>query len=333
MLLPNEDHATRVPIAGLPHPFVTHGFDMVTSPSDDEDLYILAVNHLPNPLATLTPDHPDIPKARSQIELLSYKIGDTEAHYVRSILHPLIRTPNDVFAVSETSFYITNDHLAREGFPRVIEDLGFDDFGANSDLVHISISASTLKSKDPSAGITATIALVNVQNPNGLGHTQTPGEIILNRAASGILSSLAPGDKDGKLAVKDRVQLASTIDNPTYFHDPYAKETGRDASGFVIAGLAHAISPLTTEKPNPSLVWLVQPPGSADREERELMRQKPLAEWTQTLIFQDDGRKLNTATTALLVAIPPTENGGKKQAWLVVTGFRAVGVYKMKIDL
>ena len=334
MLLPDEDHATRIPIAGLPHPFVTHGLDLVTSPSDDEFIYVLAVNHLPNPLATLSPPHPDIPQARSQIELLSYKIGDTEAHYVRSILHPLIRTPNDIFAVSETSFYVTNDHLAREGLSRFITDMGSDDFGANSDIVHITITASELESKDPSAGITAVVALENVQNPNGLGHGRTPGEIMLGRAASGILSVIAPGDKDGKLVVKDQVQLPSTIDNPSYFRDPYAIETGRDASGFVIAGLANAFSlSMKKDARNPGLVWLVQPPGSGEREEREVMQHKSPSEWKQTLIFQDDGERLNTATTAVLVAIPPSENKGRKQAWLVVSGFLASGMYKTKIDL
>ena len=333
MLLPNEDHATRLEFSNFPGPFVTHGFDVVTSPTNDEDLFFLAVNHLPNPLASLSETHPDIPKARSQIELFSYTIGDQRVRHLRSIQSPLIRTPNDIFAVSETSFYVTNDHFAREGFQRTLEDWGHENWGALSDLIHVAISPTAVESEDPSAGITATIAMDELQNPNGLGHGRHAGEIVLVRAASGILSILGPGEKGGgKLEVKDQVQLPSSLDNPVYFHDPYAVETGRDASGYVLAGLAHSMSFPHPAK-NPIVVWLLQPPGSGEREEVEVMRGKPLGEWTQKSIFEDDGARVNTASTAVLVAIPPGKNRGRKQAWLLVSGPVAVGVYKTKVDL
>jgi hypothetical protein len=66
---------------------------------------------------------------------------------------------------------------------------------------------------------------------------------------------------------------------------------------------------------NPVVVWLVN-------ERRE-----------QKLLFQDDGRIVSTASTAVLVAIDPDENENKKQAWLFVTGPLSKAVVVAKIDL
>lgn len=335
MLLPHEDHATRLSFEGFTGPFITHGFDIATSPSNDEQIYFIAVNHLPNPLYRITSAHDDIPKARSQIEIFSYTIGETSARHLRSIVHPLIRTPNDIFAVSPTSFYVTNDHRAREGFSRLLEDSGNEEWGAVSDLIHVSVAPTHLTaSADPAAGLTVTVAMSDLQNPNGLGHGRTRDEIMLVRAASGILSIVGPAQGTGKLEVKDKVQLPSCLDNPVYFHDPYAKETGRDASGFVLAGLAHAIS-WPADDGNPVVVWLVQPPtvSGGDTEEVEAASRRPLKEWSQKMLFMDDGRTVNSASIALLVAIPPEESGGRKLAWLIVTGPIGVGVWRTKVEL
>lgn len=50
-------------------------------------------------------------------------------------------------------------------------------------------------------------------------------------------------------------------------------------------------------------------------------------------MFQDDGHILRTASTAVLVAIDPDENNGKKQANLFVTGPLGKGVVVSRIDL
>lgn len=116
-------------------------------------------------------------------------------------------------------------------------------------------------------------------------------------------------------------RLPCVLDNPSYFHDPYVSQTGRDASAYVLAGLA-----LAAQFPNgrdPGMVWLVRRSENVEGE----------GQWTKTLVFQDDGAVLRSCSTAVLVAIHPGVNQGRKQAWLLVTGPVARGVVRMRVDL
>ena len=171
-----------------------------------------------------------------------------------------------------------------------------------------------------SAAVTAAIARKRIHNSNGLGRGRAPGEVLVIDAAAGVLVVVAQLDP---FRFSGSVQLPCTLDNPSYFADPFAATTGRDASGYVLAGLAEAVR--FPKGDNPVMVWLVRPAGTADA------KGKP--EWTQTLIFQDDGKVLRSASTAVLVAIDPEENGGKKQAWLFVTGPISLGVVVSRVDL
>lgn len=182
-----------------------------------------------------------------------------------------------------------------------------------SDVVHLDIS--DLNAKDASQGINATVAKDTTQNPNGLGHGKDEGEVLVNRAAAGIMEIARREGSKPDLKFIETVQLPNTIDNPTYFHDPYAAETGHDASGYVIAGLARASG--FPSHQDPVTVYLVA--ASGDR--------------TQKLLFQDDGKLVSTASTAVLIAIDPKTNGGKKQAWLFVTGPISESVASSRVDL
>lgn len=291
-------------------PFITHGID-IWSPKDDPDsVFIFAVNHLPNPAFALS-NATDVPKARSQIELFHHKIGTSNAEHLRSIWHPTIRTPNDIYAINAHAIYFTNDHYYREGHLRTVEEV----ITASrwSDVIHLELS--DLDAKDASQGIRATVVVEAIQNPNGLGHGKDESEILVNRAAAGIMGIAQREGLSPHLKFIETVQLPNTIDNPTYFHDPYAAETGRDASGYVIAGLARASKFPSPQ--DPVSVYLVS--ASADR--------------TQKLLFQDDGKMVSTASTAVVIAIDPKKNEGRKQAWLFVTGPISEAVASSRVDL
>ncbi|MCJ1281307.1 hypothetical protein MMC26_000626 [Xylographa opegraphella] len=314
---PKTFTATRLTLSNFPGPFVTHGIDIYSLPTDPTSVYIFAVNHLPNPAYVSAPTSLSIPAARSRIELFHHTIGSSSATHLRSIYHPLIRTPNDIYAINGTSFLVTNDHYYRSGLLRSYEDIGWEALAPWTDLIALSIT--DLDATNDTDAVTASVARKGIHNNNGLGHGRVPGEVLINDASAGVLvvAQLDPFRFSGS------VQLPCTLDNPSYFADPYAAQTASDASGYVLAGLAEAAK--FPKGDNPVMVWLVQPAATNDATGK--------VEWTQKLIFQDDGKVLRTASTAVLVGIDPAENEGRKQAWLFVTGPLSLGVAVSRVDL
>ena len=54
----------------------------------------------------------------------------------------------------------------------------------------------------------------------------------------------------------EEVQLGSCTDNPTHFRDPYAGETGRDASVYIVLSLPTAMTWPNRDE-TPIMTWLV----------------------------------------------------------------------------
>lgn len=152
---------------------------MIADPSQSSAVYIFAVNHLPNPKYDGT-EHTF--KARSQIELFHHVLGTGVARHVRSIRHPRIITPNDVYAESPSSFYVTNDHYYRHGLKRLVEDVY--PLAQWTDVVHVRLDQ--LESVDAEAGINATTALSGIRNSNGIGRGQNE-EVLVCSAIGGIM--------------------------------------------------------------------------------------------------------------------------------------------------
>lgn len=203
---------------------------MIADPEkpEGEAVYIFAVNHAPNeavyPRGGGTPDIDPgtAPKAASRIEVFHYAIGSDSVKYIRTIAHPLIKTPNDIYAVSPTEIYVSNDHYYFEGHLRAVEDLLP---GATwSNVVRATVS------EDESVQVT--VALDKLHNPNGMGHGRTEDEILVTSAMGGNMwiGKLLPENKT--IAVEDNIDIVSTTDNPSYFSDPYP-DVGGDASGFL----------------------------------------------------------------------------------------------------
>ena len=173
---------------------------------------------------------------------------------------------------------------------------------------------------DPSAAVTASIAYAGINNPNGLGHGRNASDILIVRAAPGMLihATTDASDPAGtKIKLLRSVQLPCTIDNPSYYADPYASASD-DASGYLLAGLsvahtlgAHEADPKGVD---PVSVWYIKDGGE------------------RRLLFQDDGGVIRSTSTAVLVGIEP-KDGERKQAWLWVTGFFAEGMVVSRVDL
>lgn len=324
--------STKLSFENFDQTFVTHGIDVIEDPEAKNAVYIFAVNHQPNPEWVKT-RREHLQKSNSQIELFHHVIGSKSARHLRTIRHPLIETPNDIYATSPNTFYVTNDHYYREGAMRMVEMLTPNIGWSNT--VHVSIQ--DLSSSDPEAGLDINTALTGIKNNNGLGHVHVRGEhtdeVTVASAERGMLYRTLP-NANHTLTIIGTISMDSTLDNPSWYSDPWATADD-DASGYVLAGLARGIdlggNSKNPEAKDPPFVWLVQRAG-ASKAARQASSSS-VEEWEKKLVFADDGSRVRTASAAVIVGIDPKKEGGKKRGWLFVTGFMTEHMIATKIDL
>ncbi|RHZ70566.1 hypothetical protein CDV55_108501 [Aspergillus turcosus] len=320
---PKTMKSTRLAFENFSGPFVTHGIDVIEDPKNPNAVYIFAVNHLPNP--EFVQDGKDVPKARSQVELFHHVLESSTIEHVRSIRHELIATPNDIYAESPNSFYVTNDHYYREGYKRMVEDI----IPAAKWSSIIQVQIQDLKSKDADKGIDATVALTGLHNNNGLGHGRSKDEMLIVSCMGGTLYRARANTGNHTISILEEIHPGGQIDNPTYYSDPY-RTAADDASGYVLAGMTRPIDVGKNHAdPNAkegAIVWYVRPkPGTSGDGEKS-------TEWESRVVFEDDGTLIRTASTALLVP-RETKPGEGKKAWLFVTGFVSESVIAIEVDL
>ncbi|KAL7806769.1 hypothetical protein V8C26DRAFT_336272 [Trichoderma gracile] len=345
---PKTFKAKVLELEGFSGPFVTHGIDVIDDPEkpQGEAVYIFAVNHKPNPEHYGDKGNAKAPKSHSVVELFHHILGSDKARHVRTIWHPLIKTPNDIFAESPTSFFVTNDHYHAEGLLRAIEMVL--PVARWTNVVHVrleNLGSPGDEGGGDSAGVHASIALEKLHNLNGMGHGGGgQDEVLVTSCASGLLhvggirGDAETGEK--VIRVKEVIEFASPVDNPSYFRDPYANSTF-DASGIVSTGPTRGIDFLESKGKefvlDPNMVWKATPRyGKRERNERDEENGTVTGggqDWDVSLLFEDDGRRLRTSSASVLVAIDPKEEGGRRRAWLFVTGYQASNVIAVKVDL
>ncbi|CAI7575942.1 unnamed protein product [Penicillium glandicola] len=312
---PKTMKSTRLVFENFQGPFLTHGIDVIKDPDQSDAVYIYAVNHMANPAYFEAGNPKGVPKAQSQIELFHHVLNSKSIRHVRSINHPLIKTPNDIYAISPVSFYVTNDHFYREGPMRLLEDVWLS--AQWSSIIHVQIP--DLASKD--APIEASVALTGLWNNNGLGHGRTDHEIIISSAMGGEIFLATRHESNHSISIDTSVSVSSLADNPSYYHDPYSTDS-HDASGFLVAGVSQAIHMLANAKdPNaldPIQVWY-------------MTLNSHTGVWEKKVLFEDDGSRIRTASAAVLVPIEP--KAGKKLAWLFVTGFMSESMVAVQVEL
>lgn len=314
---------------------MTHGIDVIDDPQKPkgEAVYIFAVNHRPNLKHYGENGDVSAPQSYSVIELFHHVVGSGKARHVRTIWHPLITTPNDIFAMSPTSFLVTNDHYFRTGFSRLMEDLV--PLIARTSAIHVQLQdLKPVESDD--AGVDASVALDKLHNLNGLGHGRTEDEVFVTGCASGVMhvGKVIEG-KDAKkiINVGKTIEFGLPVDNPTYFKDPYANKTF-DASGVVASGPTRGVDWFKNKGLesvlDPSMVWMASPRLSGQKAEGA---GKGEEDWDLKVIFQDDGQRVRTASASVLLAINPKEEQGRRRAWLFVSSYHSYNAIAVKIDL
>jgi hypothetical protein len=299
-------------------PFVTHGIDVIADPSAQDAVFIFAVNHLPNPDYV---QGKSVPKARSQIEIFHHYLGTPSIRHVRSVVHRLITTPNDINAISPTAFYITNDHFYRDGILRSIEEA--IPAAGWSDTTYVQLS--TMDANDSEDGVSASVAFAGLHNNNGLAHgpriSSTEEEVLITSACSGVFHRLAVTSGElYELNLIESIHMPTNLDNPSYLFDPYAT-TEKDISGYILPGLTKGMAfsgtHMESSAVHPGAVWYI--PKSTE------------GNWEIRLLFEDDGSKISATTAA--VAVPNEPEGVTRSVWLFVAGVMADNIIAVKVEL
>jgi hypothetical protein len=234
-------------------------------------------------------------------------------------------------------------------------------WGRITDTVHVLVDLDFRgKGGDAGGGVHATVALNGMHNNNGLGHgdPKKEKEVLVCDAAGGVLhlarlssqsssssdtsyssDSDSKNPKDLELEILESIQMDSTIDNPSYFHDPYP-ENRCDASGYVLAGLLRGADYGKYFRDeghvDPSVVWHVSRSKSESKDKKEKEKEAGREGgdgWTRRIVFQDDGETLSSASTAVVLPIDPATNAGRKEGWIWITGPSSKAVVATKIDL
>ncbi|PFH59240.1 hypothetical protein XA68_12639 [Ophiocordyceps unilateralis] len=336
---PNTLKVKTLAFENFDGPFITHGIDVLSDAEsqDEKRVYIFAVNHRPNP-QHYEKRNESAPRSHSVVEVFRHEIGSDSVEHVRSVWHPLIRTPNDIYAVSSSSLFVTNDHHYVHGHMKTVEDVYF---GATwSDTIFVRFTTGdddAMSAQDDSHGVQASVALEGLHNNNGLGRGKTSRDILIGSAGSGMLHLGVYADDGttatGQISVTESIELESCIDNPSYFADPYANSTF-DGSGFVLAGLSNGAALAKTARNQDSkdgtLVWMVSQ-GSRDATYKGIG--KGSGRWRKRLLFEDDGTSIRTASSAVLVAKDPATDSGRRRAQLFVSGFLSKNVVMCVVEL
>jgi hypothetical protein len=323
--------AQKLKLQDFTGPLVTHGIDVISDPKNAEAVYVFAVNHLPNPARygeyPYGPEKPgteDIPKPASRIEIFRHVIGSGTAKHMRSVQHPLIRTPNDLLARGPNEFFVTNDHFYTDGNMRKVEDVVPS--ATWTDTVHVQLDH--LEKTEPTAGVQATVAIKGMWNNNGLSHGPAADDVIISSAVGGTLYlGKASLGEDHEIKISQTLQFDTVTDNPSYFRDPYANATF-DGSGILTGGVGEAADVAKNRRDpkakDDAIVWYVKPRRSETF---------PGQHWDRKIIFQDDGSRLRSASAAVFVPIDPKLEEGQRRAWLYVTGFLSENIVAVKVDL
>lgn len=104
---------SRLSLSGFEDPrgLFVHGFDVIPSSTDPNQLFVYIINHRP-PID----DDPSIVGPDSVIEIFATTVGGTILNHLATVRHPVLETPNDVLGLPDgQSFYFTNAHGSKTG--------------------------------------------------------------------------------------------------------------------------------------------------------------------------------------------------------------------------
>lgn len=196
---------TKVKLANFPGlfgegSFTSHGFGVWQDPSDANKIRLFLVNHRPSIDYANGGVYLDNAKvgANSTIEIFETILGSDVAEHVRTYVHPLIRTPNDVEPAGPDSFYVSNDHHVKSGLRKELDMLL-----PLTDVVYCDEAGCK-------------VALSKAQYANGIGGYTSPQTgartYYLSQTSSASKLVLTP-QEDNTLIVADTLHIPLGSDN------------------------------------------------------------------------------------------------------------------------
>lgn len=193
---------TNLPAHILKYGLHTHGLDLhvesYSKDSEDElSVTLYMINHNPPDPIHQAPSL----GAQSVIEVFKTKIGSSEAEYQTTVSHPLVLTPNNLVAISSSSFYVTNDHARIHGWKRSMEPFVMDN-DINS-IVYCSLNGSD--SPD------CNVAVHGHAYANGIA--KGPEQMIYMATSFDPRLRLYDAQGDHTLVLTDELKIPRVIDN------------------------------------------------------------------------------------------------------------------------
>jgi len=254
--------AQRLELKGLQSVLKTHGMDVYISPSDPSLLYVFLVNHIPKGK-----------ESDSVIEIFKTTLGSGVLTHVETVRDPLITTPNGIVALSEKSFYTTNDHLIRAGIKRFLEDF-------------FLLYESNIVFRDEQGKLH--VAISDLSNPNGL--EKGPDDLFFLNSPVSATTKILKRHQNNSLTVVEVISAPLMPDNG-YFEPStgHFYVTGH-TKAFKLLGVAHGL--LSTA---PSVVYRLKNTNQRTGESNYI--------WEK--VFEDDGNIISTSTIG--VYLPSTK--------------------------
>ncbi|PLW16205.1 hypothetical protein PCANC_12536 [Puccinia coronata f. sp. avenae] len=139
--------------------------------------------------------------ADSVIEVFDTTIGSDQATHRRTIQHDLIVTPNNLVALNQDSFYVTNDHRRKKHWTRNL-DMFFLDSALNS-VIYCSYDQSMMQCIPALHG--------RHHFPNGIA--KGPGNTIYMANTLNARLRLLEIQPDHTLVIKEDIKVPRIIDN------------------------------------------------------------------------------------------------------------------------
>jgi len=331
--------ATKLDFENYEGQLVTHGIDVIDDPEPKNGkpaVYIFALNHSPNARfvefmqdPALEDDAKLLHKSKRQIEVFYHVRGTSKLTHVRTIRDDSILMPNDIFAETPKSIYITSDPTLMGSATTKSGDTAT---AIRSSTYHIKLS-QLWEVWDPESHLNITVASNKLQNNNGIGHGQTKQEVLITSMTSGVMlrGRFSPTADSRRITYIDEFKLPPMVGNPSYFRDPYA-DAEEDASGYIVPShyraLERTLGQDAAAKDDSLTIWQIRKAkkGGSASWTRE-------GNWEKRILFEDDGSRIRSANSAVVVPIDPKLEDGLRKGWLVITGVVAKNIIAVKVDL